>query len=113
MVPGVTVDREGRMPHTQARVAPSFDVAGWAAEAENEEITQPLFRSGQIVFRIEPAQNVVTRNLPVERRYKPFESFFTDRIEYFLIVHNADLNMTRISETACCSLKRESSHIRI
>lgn len=97
MVVGSTIDCKGRMPHAQARMTASLDVAGWTAKAENQEIAQALFCSSQIVLWIQPAQNVILGDSPVKRRDKPLKSLFADRRKYFRIIHNADSNMT------CCT----------
>jgi len=66
------------MPHAQSRVTPLFDIHRRSAKSADQEIPQPMFRSGQILRGIDRPQNVVARDLPVKRRDETLESFIPD-----------------------------------
>jgi hypothetical protein len=55
-----------------------LDVGSGPSKTINEKVSQPLLRSRQIARGIEGPQNVVARNLPVERRHQTLESLMAD-----------------------------------
>ena len=67
-------DGKRRMPHAQAGMAALLNVRGRTAKSIHQKIAEPLFGSLKVVRRTEPSQNVVLRNLPVERRDQKLKS---------------------------------------
>lgn len=66
------------MAHAKARVAPRFDVAWRSTESPDQEIAQPLLGSGEVVGRIHRPEDVIRRNLTIERRYQALKAVFSD-----------------------------------
>jgi hypothetical protein len=66
------------MPDTQPGMAALLDIGLRSAEAENEEIAQPLLRAFQILRGIHRPQHVVAGNLAVKRVGKALESVLSD-----------------------------------
>ncbi len=75
-ITSVLVNDKRPMPHTQPRVPTALDILHRAAKSEHQELPQPFFRARQIPRRIHRSQNVITGNLPVERRYQPRKAIF-------------------------------------
>lgn len=89
----VAVDNKRSMSHTEPRMAAFFEISRRAAEAVDEELTQALLGTVQIVGGIEAAQNLIAGDLVVKLGYQPFKPFFPDSRKYIFVVHYADLNM--------------------
>lgn len=83
-VAGALIHREGCMTHAQARMAALLNVAWRASKTENEEIPKPLFRAFQVVRGIHRPQNIVARNLPVERGNETPESLLSDFFKHVI-----------------------------
>ncbi len=62
--------------HAQAGVAALLLVARRAAEAADQEVTQPGLRAGHIILRIHRPEQIVRRHLGVERLHQPLEAVF-------------------------------------
>ena len=88
MEPAITgglSDGEWRMADAQPRMAALFDVGLRAAEAENKKIAQSMLRSFEIVRGVHWPEDVVGRNLAVERVGQAVESGMADgRIDVLL-----------------------------
>ena len=80
-------DGEWRVTHAQTWMTALFDVRLRAAEAENEEIAEPLFRAFQIPRRVHRPQNVVAGYLAVKRFDQALESGRPDRFINVLLFH--------------------------
>jgi hypothetical protein len=68
-------------------VSALFDVALWASETINQEITKPLLGAFEIMCRIHRPQNIVTVDLPVECRHKTRETLFSDERKNPVFIH--------------------------
>ena len=78
------------MAHAQSRVTALFDIDWRSAESTDEKIPQPLFRSGQIIRRVDRPQDLVSGNPPVERRHQTLESWMPDRGVKLVLFHSVD-----------------------
>jgi len=70
------IDEEGCVTNAEARMSPPFQIAGWAAEAEDQELTQAVFSPGHIILRVHWTQDVVLWNLAVEGSNQGVEALF-------------------------------------
>jgi hypothetical protein len=55
------------MPHPKARMPSLLDVRLRPTEPKDQKLSQPVFRAGEVVFRVNRPEYVVGWNLPVER----------------------------------------------
>jgi hypothetical protein len=73
------VDRERQVAHAEPRVSSLLDVSLGSTESPDEKVSQTLLSAREIVGRIHLAENIVCRNLPIERGNETIEPFFADR----------------------------------
>ena len=87
------VDGKRHVTHPQARVSALFEIARRSAEANNEEVTQPLLGAGQIVRRVHRPQNLVSRDLRVERADQSGKPVLSNpRVDlFFRQIHNSSM----------------------
>ncbi len=83
-------NREWGVPHAQPGMASLLDVRGRAAKAIDQKIAQPLLGSLKIVRGIKRGENVILRNLPVERGDKTLESSGADGWVDLIFFHCLD-----------------------
>ena len=69
----------GRMPHSQSRMAPLLDIVLRSAEPEDQKIAEALFGSRHIVLRIHGPEDVIVRHLLVERGHESLKSLGSNR----------------------------------
>jgi hypothetical protein len=81
------IDRKGHVTHTQAGMAARIDVSLWTAKPINEKAAQTFFSAGKIAAAIHRAKYVVARDLLVECRDEPFESFRANGGVDFVFFH--------------------------
>jgi len=78
------------MPHAQPWVAALFDIGGRSAEPIDQEVSEPLFGSLQVFFRVHGTEDVVSGHLAIERGYQlPQAIFADDRINFVLFHYQA------------------------
>lgn len=80
-VAGKGVDGEGGVALAEAGVAALFDVGGWAAEAEDEEVAEAGFGAGKVVGGVHGAEDVVGGDLAVEGGDEAAEAVLADGFE--------------------------------
>ena len=86
-VPGRFVQPERRVAHPQPGMATLLHVSRRPAKAPNQEQAQPLFGTGKVFGRIHRPENVVARDLRVERADQPPESLLANQRVHISIVH--------------------------
>jgi hypothetical protein len=72
-IAGGLIDRKRYMPRTETGMASLFYVAGRPAKPVDQEISQALFRTFQILRRVHGFQEVVLGNLAIKRRHQSRE----------------------------------------
>lgn len=87
-------DREGHVPHPQARMPALLHVTRGAAETADKEVTQALLGAGKIVGRIHRPKDGVGRHLPVKRRYQATKAVFADRGVDFMVFHSGQFYLS-------------------
>ncbi len=54
------------MPHPKPRMSAFLEVTWWTAEPVNQKVSQTLFRTWEIILRVQGTENIVTGYLAVE-----------------------------------------------
>jgi hypothetical protein len=73
-ITGGLIDRKHCMPQTEAGMASLFYVAGRPSKPVDQEISQALFSTFQILRRVHGFQEVVLGNLAIKRRHQTGEN---------------------------------------
>src|SRR4051794_22938897 len=90
-----------------------LDVALRPAEAADQEITQSLFRSGQVLFRVHRSEDGIGRHLRVERADQPDETVVADaRVDLFFVHGCGFLTDVRGLALAWTQLRGSGSGLR-
>ena len=75
------------MSHAQTRVSTLLYVVFGSAEAKNQKVTQSLFSAGEIVFWVDPPQDIVVRNLTIKRCDQTLKSALANGGIDFVFLH--------------------------
>ena len=68
-------------------------VAFGAAEPVDQKASKPLLGGSQVPALIHRPQNLVIRNLPIERGYKMSETLLADGRIHFVLFHEVDASI--------------------
>src|SRR6185312_12562423 len=72
------VHRKWCMPHAEPGMATMFQVVVWPAETHDQEQPQPHLGPGHVLGGIERAENLIVRDLSIERGDEPREAILAD-----------------------------------
>lgn len=72
------VDGKRDVPHAQARMAALLQVSGGSAESHYQEVAQALLGFGKIASGVHRREDLILRNLAVERAHQPLKAFLAD-----------------------------------
>jgi hypothetical protein len=86
-IAGALMYMERRMPRAQAWMASLFDVSVRPAEPTDQEISEALLSTREILRRIHGSQKVVLRDLPIEGSHQARETFRADHGINFAFLH--------------------------
>ncbi len=77
-VASLAVDGERRVAHAEAGVPALFEIAGGAAEADDQEVAKALLGFGQIAAGVHGREDVVMRDLFVKRGDQALKALLAD-----------------------------------
>jgi hypothetical protein len=86
-VAGTLIDRKRRMPRAEAGMASLFDVRLRPPEPTDQEISEALLSTREILRRVHGSQKVVLRNQPIEGGDQARETFRANHGVNFEFLH--------------------------
>lgn len=88
-VAGSHVDRERGVTHAQTGMTALLDITLGPAEAPNQEVSQPNLGAFHVFWWIHRPEDVIARNVPVERSDEPREAILANSLKDLDVVHLA------------------------